>query len=221
MHAAPLATLWAFYTETGAEPLQRLTNSQRTSLEEETQRNQSRVNQAEEYLLGRGFTKETIAAARLGVDDDGRLAIPYLTRAGVVDIRTRCLRSHNCSESYCAKYRSRAGAVAKIFGVQHLVTAGPWLCVTEGELDSLILGQLGYPAVGVPGAGNWKHHWRRVFEDFSRIFVFCDGDEAGKAFGSRFCTEIPLAEMVICSPKQDVNSTFLTEGRSYFDGILR
>lgn len=201
--------------------MQRLTNSQRASLEEETQRNQSRVNQVEEYLLGRGFTQATIEAARLGVDDDGRLAIPYLTRAGVVDIRTRCLRSHDCGESGCLKYKSRPGSTSKIFGVQHLVTAGPWICVCEGELDSLILGQLGYPAVGVPGAGNWKHHWKRVFEDFTRIFVFCDGDEAGKRFGERFCTEIPLAEMVICPPKQDVNSQFLLMGRSYFDGILR
>lgn len=199
----------------------RLTSLQRASLEEESAKCQARIGQAEEYLLGRGFTKDTIEAARLGVDDDGRLTIPYLTRAGIVDIRTRCLRGHVCADHGCVKYKSRPGAVGRIYGVSSLVTAGPWLCVCEGELDSLILGQLGYPAVGIPGATQWKHHWRRVFEDFTRIFVFCDGDEAGKTFGARFCTEIPLAELVVCPPKQDVNSQFLAEGRTYFDGILR
>ena len=201
--------------------MQRLTNSQRASLEAETARYQKSVGQAEEYLLARGFTLATIEAARLGVDDDGRLSIPYLTRAGVVDIRTRCLKGHVCSEDFCVKYKSRPGTQGRIFGVSNLVTAGTWICITEGELDSLILQQLGYPAVGIPGAGAWKHHWKRVFEDFTRIFVFCDGDEAGKTFGTRFCTEIPLAEMVVCPTKQDVNSMFLSEGRTYFDGILR
>ena len=209
-----------------------LTKEQRSSLEEKTRRFQKNLYLAGEYLAGRGITEDTAVSARLGVVDGAvqgdphakgvRLSIPYLTRAGVVDIRYRCLRPHDCGEENCPKYLGGAGDSPRIYGVGNLVSAGSWICVTEGELDSLILTQLGYPAVGFPGASSWKRHWRRVFEDFSRIIVFGDGDDAGRKFVARIREEFPAAvEAVPMDWKKDVNDMFLEKGRGFFDDIIR
>lgn len=208
-----------------------LTKEQRSWLESKTERYQANVQQAAEYLAGRGFTQDTIDSARLGVVDEAiegdpyaagqRLSIPYLTQSGVVNIRFRCIRRHDCGEASCTKYLGSTGFPNRLYGVRRLVAAGSRICITEGELDALTLHQLGYPAVGAPGAQSWKRHWRRLFEDFSGIYVFCDGDEAGRGFRAHILAEVPSAYPVMMPDKQDVNSMALKEGREFFDGILR
>lgn len=209
-----------------------LTQEQRSLLENQTSQYQSNLYVAAEYLEGRGITEDTAVSARLGVVDEPihgdseaeyrRLVIPFITRSGVVDLRYRCLREHECSENGCPKYLGRPGSSLRIYNVGCLVSAGNSICITEGELDALILNQLGYDAVGLPGAESWKRHWRRLFEDFERIVVFGDGDAAGKRFIRKFMDEFPqTVESVQLPDDEDVNSMFLKEGSGFFDGILR
>lgn len=208
-----------------------LTSEQRSLLETQTQRYQDNLYVAAEYLAGRGITEDTAVAARLGVvdesihgDDDSaynRLAIPYVTRAGVVCFRYRCLRDHQCDDVGCAKYLGGLGVPPRIYNVGHLVTAGNIICVTEGELDALTLVQLGYDAVGIPGAQSWKPHWSRLFEDFSRLLVFVDGDSGGSKFSKAWESRFPQSvELIKMDEGEDVNSMFLREGESYFRDIL-
>lgn len=209
-----------------------LTQEQRNLLESQTSRYQSNLYVAAEYLEARGITEDTAVWARLGVVDEGihgdseaafqRLSIPYTTRSGVVDLRFRCIRDHECGEVGCSKYLGRPGATLRIYGVDDLVSAGDTIAVTEGELDRLILRQLGYPAVGLPGAESWKRHWHRLLEDFSRVVVFGDGDAAGARFIRKLMDQFPQSvEGVQLVDGEDVNSTYLLEGREYFDSILR
>ena len=209
-----------------------LTKEQRILLESQTSRYQTNLYLAAEYLEARGITEDTAVSARLGVVDEPihgdndaefqRLSIPFLTRSGVVSVRYRCIRGHDCNEVGCAKYLGRPGDGLRLYGVGSLVSAGSTICVTEGELDTLILTQLGYEAVGQPGSESWKQHWFRLFEDFSRIIVFGDGDDAGKRFIRGWLDRFPQsAEAVQLPPTEDVNSMYLLEGREYFDNIIR
>lgn len=209
-----------------------LTQEQRNTLESQTSQYQSNLYVAAEYLDGRGITEDTAVWARLGVVDEpihgdsdaayNRLSIPFLTRSGTVDLRYRCIRGHDCGEVGCPKYLGRPGSSLRIYGVEDLVSAGDTIAVTEGELDRLIIRQLGYPAVGLPGAESWKRHWHRLFEDFGRIVVFGDGDSAGHRFIRKFMDEFPQStEGVQLVDGEDVNSVFLLEGSEYFDRILR
>lgn len=209
-----------------------LTREQRSLLESQTSRYQEHLYLAAEYLDGRGITEDTAVSARLGVVDEpihgdteaayNRLAIPYITRSGVVDLRYRCIRGHACGEVGCPKYLGRPGQTLRIFGVEAIVSAGDTIAVTEGELDTLILRQLGYASVGLPGAESWKRHWHRLFEDFSRIVVFGDGDSAGRRFIKKMMDEFPQSVEGIQLPdEEDVNSMYLLEGREYFDRYLR
>ena len=208
-----------------------LTQEQRNSLESLVSRYQTNLYVAAEYLDGRGITEATAVMERLGVLDEplpkdpdaayNRLAIPYVTRAGVVDVRYRCLREHDCGDSGCAKYLGRAGVSPRLYHVSSLVEAGSGICVAEGELDCVILNQLGYEAVGIPGVANWKPHWSRLFEDFERIVVFCDGDSAGVGFGKAWADRFPQSvELVQCDDGEDVNSTFIEEGPDWFERHL-
>lgn len=209
-----------------------LTLEQKLLLESQTKQYQSNLELAAEYLEGRGITEDTAVMARLGVVDEpihgdndaayNRLAIPFLTRSGPVDIRFRCIRDHDCGEVGCPKYLGRPGSSLRIYGVEDLVSAGNTIGVTEGELDRLILHQLGHPAVGLPGAESWKRHWRRLFEDFDRIVVFGDGDSAGQRFIRKLMDEFPQSVEGVALPEgEDVNSIFLKEGSEFFDRILR
>jgi hypothetical protein len=208
-----------------------LTVEQRQQLEAQTARYQHSLYIAADYLSNRGITEDTAVTARLGVVDDEihgdpdaafqRLSIPYSTRSGVVDLRFRCIRGHDCSAVGCAKYLGRPGSNLRIYGVEDLVSAGDTIAVTEGELDRLILRQLGYSAVGLPGAESWKRHWHRLFEDFERIVVFGDGDSAGRRFIKKFMDEFPQStEGVQLPDEEDVNSMFLLEGAEYFDRLF-
>ena len=213
--------------------MQRLTLEQKSLLEAQTSQYQSNLYVAAEYLEGRGITEDTAVMARLGVVDEqihgdasaafNRLSIPYITRSGVVDLRYRCLRNHDCGEVGCAKYLGRPGSVLRIYGVEDLVSAGNTVGVTEGELDRLILRQLGYPSVGLPGAESWKRHWRRLFEDFERIVVFGDGDAAGHRFIKKMLDEFPQSAEGVQIPGEDgedVNHMYLTEGSEWFERYL-
>jgi len=209
-----------------------LTSAQRSLLEALTERYHANLDLAEDYLAGRGITEDAAGTARLGVVDEplefdadangNYLSIPYLTRAGVVSLRYRCIRDHNCNDYHGhSKYRTRAGDRARIYGVDYLVSAGPAICVTEGELDALILNQLGYPAVALPGAQTWKAHYYRLFEDFHRIVVFADGDNAGNSFAETWLHYFPRStEVARMEAKEDVNSMFLLYGEDYFHDIL-
>lgn len=210
-----------------------LTQEQRSLLESQTARFEQTLYLGADYLASRGITEDTAVTARLGVVDEqleqwpnnhtagNYLSIPYITRSGVVDIRYRCIRDHDCKQSGCSKYLTRTGSRSRLYGVEDLVDAGSSICVTEGELDRLTVRQLGYPAVGFPGAKTWKAHYRRLFEDFNRIVVFADGDADGTAFAQMWMEMFPRSvEVAQMETKEDVNSSYLLYGEDYFHDIL-
>jgi len=174
---------------------------------------------AEDYLASRGITKEVARQARLGVVEapetgheayTGRLAIPYMTKTGVVDIRFRSL-----NPAIEPKYMGMTGAETKMYNVIDIERAGDWIGVCEGELDTITLsGCVGIPCVGVPGANSWKKHYTRLLADFERVFVFADGDQPGKEFASSLARELPVT-IVSMPDGEDVNSIYVKQGADY------
>ena len=174
---------------------------------------------AEDYLASRGITKEVARQARLGVVEapetgheayTGRLAIPYITKTGVVDIRFRSL-----NPAVEPKYMGMTGAETKMYNVIDIERAGDWIGVCEGELDTITLsGCVGIPCVGVPGANSWKKHYTRLLADFERVFVFADGDQPGKEFANSLARELPVT-IVSMPDSEDVNSIYVKHGADF------
>lgn len=163
---------------------------------------------------------EQATHARLGVVSEpltgheaytNRLSIPYITRSGVVDIR---FRSMDLSEP---KYMGMAGATTHLYNVGAFFRATSFISICEGEIDTLTLDTVcGIPAVGVPGVNNWKKHYTRLLQDFDKVFLFADGDNAGADFAKSLSRELGNLVVVTMPDGEDVNSMYRLHGAEYF-----
>lgn len=175
---------------------------------------------AQAYLESRGFTEQVAQQFQLGVVTSplvgheryrGRLAIPYLTPAGPVNFRFRCLEQHGCSEAGHGKYLGLEGLETNLYNVGDLKKTGDAVAVCEGELDAITLSMSGIPAVAVPGASSWKKHYRLCLEDFTRVYAFGDADDAGKSLNKKLIESVRAVPVRL--PKgEDCNSLYLTGG---------
>ena len=186
------------------------------------------LDKAASYLTQRGVSEATAVAAQLGVVVDpepghelvvGRLAIPYITRAGIVDMKFRCLLHEDCKQEGCVKYLAISGLEgSRLYNVQAFFEDSPVIALTEGEFDALILNyEVGIPTVGCPGVQRWEDHFARCFTGYESVLVFADGDTAGRDFAKRVANELLQATVVNLPMGEDVNSVYLTEGP---DGLL-
>lgn len=195
-----------------------LSKEQRNLLEESTEIYSRSLFRVEDYLESRGLSPEFASGERLGYVEDplpgqeqfrGRLSIPYITRAGVINLKFRRLE-----EDGSPKYLNLPGIETNLYHVESFFQGHEFICVTEGEIDALSLVSCDLPAVGVPGVKAWKSYYRRCFEDFPVIFGFCDGDEPGRDFGAFLAREIK-ARPIHMPQGQDVNSMLVQEGKEW------
>jgi len=194
---------------------------QKRLLEQATSHYQQAVNLAEGYLINRGLSLQDAEYFRLGVVHqplvgheayEGRLAIPYITPAGVVDLRFRAINHEE------PKYLSLPGSETRLYNVNALFKATDWIAVCEGEIDTITLTKLGIPAVGVPGVKNIKSHHYRILADFQRIYVFADGDPAGKEFTKELARKVSGVTPIAIPEGEDVNSLSTKQGSDWFKG---
>ena len=205
----------------------RLSNSQRAFLQQATEQYARHIAVAEEYLRSRHISVDEARRFHLGVVKDalpghetysGRLAIPYITPSGVVDIRFRTIYN-NPDES---KYMGIPGAKTTMFNAQAVLNAENYICVTEGEMDTVILSvKTNHPAVGIPGANNWKPYYTKILDDFDTVIVLADGDSAGLEFGKKLSRELPNVNLVQMPEGHDVNSIIIQEGVKWLDERIR
>jgi DNA primase len=55
-------------------------------------------------------------------------------------------------------------------------------------------------------------------QDYRRVIVMCDGDEAGRQFGKTVCKEVETAVAVTMPSGMDVNDLYVNGGK---DAVLR
>lgn len=197
-----------------------LSAEQRKSLARAQETYSQNLTLAQAYLEGRGIGLEHASSAGLGVVTDpipgneymrGRLAIPYMTPSGPVNMTFRCIQPHDCKLEGHQKYMTWEGLEANLYNVKALEDANSSIAIAEGEIDALSSSLAGIPCVGISGAEKWKPFWKNVFEDYSRVYVWQEGDDAGKRFAKRMSVEVGAIRVTL-PPKQDVNSIWVNEG---------
>ena len=203
----------------------RLSNSHRQFLLRATQQYASRIGLAEDYLGTRGLSVDEARQFHLGVVADplpgheafaNRLAIPYITPAGVVDIRFRAINGED------PKYMGMVGAKTTMFNTQACFAADKYICVTEGEFDAIVMSvKTEHPTVGIPGANNWKPHYSRILDDYDVVIILADGDNAGLEFAKKISREVPNVNIIQMLDGEDVNSMYLKHGKEWLDGRIR
>jgi DNA primase len=199
----------------------RLSNSQRQFLLQATQRYAGTIELATEYLSSRHLSVEEASIFHLGVVADplpghepykGRLAIPYITPSGVVDIRFRAMHNED------PKYMGLVGAKTTMFNTKACFVADKYICVTEGEFDCIMMGvKTQHPTIGIPGANNWKPHYAKILDDFEIVIVLADGDAAGLEFGKKISRELGNVNIISMPEGEDVNSMMVKRGSEWVD----
>lgn len=203
----------------------RLSNSQRQFLLQATQRYATKINLAEEYLASRQLSVGEASIFHLGVVDEplpghepykGRLAIPYITPSGVVDIRFRSMHGED------PKYMGLVGAKTTMFNTQACFVADKYICVTEGEFDCIMMTvKTNHPTIGIPGANNWKPHYAKILDDFDVVIVLADGDSAGLEFGKKISRELGNVNIISMPDGEDVNSMMIKQGSEWLNERIR
>ena len=203
----------------------RLSSLQRQFLLQATQRYASKIELAKDYLSSRQLSVEEANTFHLGVVEDplpgheaykGRLAIPYITPSGVVDIRFRAMSNEE------PKYMGLVGAKTTMFNTQACFVADKYICVTEGEFDCIMMSvKTMHPTIGIPGANNWKSHYAKILDDFDVVIVLADGDPAGLEFGKKISRELGNVNIISMPDGEDVNSMMIKMGSEWLDGRIK
>lgn len=187
--------------------------AQKHSLAERLSRFERAKNLLLPYLADRGLGVEAADRFRLGYVEPSadeprrywhRMAIPYLTPTGVVQIRYRRL-----TEDDTPKYLGDPGTEVTLYNAHATLNARGPVFLTEGEMDTVAVTTLtGYPAVGIPGAKAWKAHphWARCFVGLHRLILPADGDTAGHELADAVRTDLPETHVVRLPDGDDANS---------------
>ena len=176
-------------------------------------------------LDARGICEVTAAKYQLGTITDpinghemyeGWISIPYITASGsCVGFKFRRVDEGK------PKYGSPTGQKAHLYNVADITIMKPYIVVCEGELDTVIVsGELGIPAVGVPGVAAWKPHFPKLFGGYETVYVVGDNDvkedgsNPGAEFSKRVANEVMNSTIVTLPPNMDINDYYLAHGAS-------
>jgi len=112
---------------------------------------------------------------------DTRLVIPYHDPAGVetaIRYREALERAEDGPDN---RFKWKVGAKLSLYGLEKLekIRVAGYVVLVEGESDTQTLLYNGIPALGIPGANNWKDEWAEHFEGVEKIYVVVEPDEAG------------------------------------------
>lgn len=130
-----------------------------------------------DQLIATGYSMRDLKNAGLTTEHNNktyplfwdRIMIPYLQRGQVVSLRGKQVGGN----VIMAKDTS-----IQLFGADNLL-GHKEVYICEGEMDAMLLDQLGYAACGIPGAMSFQDHWKSWFEDAVRVFICLDADETG------------------------------------------
>lgn len=144
------------------------------------------------YWHSRGLSDATIDSYFLGWDGK-RYTIPLLYRLVPFGVKRR---QSDVADGIDAKYIMTTGSRAGIFNADVLWTADTCV-ICEGEIDAMMLTQLGYRAVtSTAGAGSWKEDWARFFTHVRDIYLLFDNDKAGREGAAKVHATLRRARIV-------------------------
>jgi DNA primase len=197
-----------------AQTLKMPTKKRREYVEKAVAQYTAKLDAVTPYLESRGISVDTARKWRLGYvetalpgheDFVGRLAIPYLTPAGPLCIKFRCVEAHDCKGAGCVKYLGEANE-NRLFGVWNFRHDEPVIHICEGELDAVVATQAGVRAVGVPGATQWRTYWDHLFEGYDEVVLLRDGDAAGRKMSDYLAGRLANLRVVKMPEGEDVSS---------------
>ncbi len=120
--------------------------------------------------------------------------IPYLREdgaEGAVRFRVALGKSPEGND----RFRWRKGSKPILYGLWriHQAREAGYAFLVEGESDCHTLWHHGLPALGVPGASNWRKEWAEELDGIEKVYAVVEPDQGGEAFWERLAAA-PLRE---------------------------
>lgn len=144
------------------------------------------------YWHERGLTQETIDYFRLGWNGR-RYTIPATYRNIPFGVK---LRQSDIPDGVDAKYIQVSGSRVGLFNTDALVGANR-IVICEGEIDAMLLQQLGYPAItSTGGCATFRNEWAKFFTHVKEIYILFDNDEPGRLGASNVKRILRRAEVL-------------------------
>jgi len=135
----------------------------------------SQVDKALDYFSTQGLTKATVDRCHLGYcpqcptdPSSPSFTIPYFCNSKLINLRHR-LKFPNGHGKYRPEF---AGLKNQLFNLDTLKTSDEIefgylrsneVLIVEGEIKTMVLEQIGFTTVGIPGANSWVEDWAKHF----------------------------------------------------------
>jgi hypothetical protein len=93
------------------------------------------------------------------------------------------------------RFRWRKGSKPCLYGLWRLGQAreAGYVFLVEGESDCHTLWYHGFPALGVPGASNWRNEWASELDGIEKAYAVVEPDQGGETFWERLAAS-PIRE---------------------------
>lgn len=130
-----------------------------------------------DWIFQRGFTKQTLKQWDCGIDMFNSLVIPIHNAAGIMV--GWVLRKQQGTPKYLYSKGLRKSKL--LFGQHLILDEVPFVCITEGSLDTMWLYQQGFPSVAILGATISRRQVDLASTLPTQELVLClDNDEPGR-----------------------------------------
>ena len=130
-----------------------------------------------DWIFHRGFTKDILRKWECTIDMFRSLIIPVFTKDETL-VGWISRRQHSIPKYLYSKGLKKSKL---LFGQQHIGESVPFVCVTEGSLDTMWLDQHDFPSVALLGATISKRQVELATTLPTQELVLClDNDEAGR-----------------------------------------
>jgi len=133
------------------------------------------------WLRGQGSVTELQAASLFNGKGNlrlfaHRLVIPYSVDGEVVMLQARNVSWRGKADG---PKEITVGPVSIPFNADALLEPQDTVYICEGAIDTLSLIELGFAAIGIPGARSFRPEWVELFDDVGQVVVALDNDAAG------------------------------------------
>jgi hypothetical protein len=150
--------------------------------------------------------------------------IPYRDADGQ-EIAVRYRTALEKSDEGDERFRWRAGDKARLYGLWRLesIRKSGYVVLVEGESDAQTLWYHGIPALGIPGAKNWKPEWSEHLEGVERIYAVIEPDQGGDALRQKLSASgiRDRLHLVDLGEHKDANDLYLSDREHFEENLNR
>ena len=174
----------------------------------------------EEYAEAKRLPVEFLKSLGLSTityRDRKAVRIPYFDKSGQEAATRFRLELNKREDGTDNRFVWKKGLKSFLYGLNRTFKE-PFRILVEGESDCHTLWHTGFPALGLPGADNWREDRDSLhFERISEVFVVIEPDKGGEAV-KKWLAKSSIrsrARLVSLAPYKDPSSLYLAEPETW------